>query len=88
MLKPYYESKKNNLLVQKLNKQILEGEQEILKRLIKWKSSLLTYLEKRNCRKLSEIFRFCVKSHERFTEKDALKNACDGVASRNGIGIY
>ena len=82
------EVKKNNLQVQKVNKEILEGEQEILKKLIKWKRSLLTYLEKRNCRKLSEVSLFCVKSHERFTEKDAVKNACDGVASCNGIGIY
>ena len=80
--------KKDNLQVQKVNKQILEGEKEILKKLIKWKRSLLIYLEKRNCGKLSEISRFCEKSHKGFTEIDAVKNACDGVASCNGIGIY
>ena len=80
--------KKDNLQVQKVNKQILEGEKEILKKLIKWKRSLLIYLEKRNCGKLSEISRFCAKSHKGFTEIDAVKNACDGVASCNGIGIY
>ena len=50
--------------------------------------SLLTDLEKRNCWKLPEVSWFCVKSHERFTEKDAVKNACDGVASHSGIGIH
>ena len=69
------EVKKNDLQVQKVSKQILEGEQEILKKLIKWKRSFLTYLEKRNCRKLSEVSLFCLKSPERFKEKDAVKNA-------------
>ena len=43
----------------------------LLKKLKKWKRSLLTYLEKRNCQRLSEVSRFCTKS---------LKNAYDGVA--------
>ena len=58
----------------------------LLKKLKNWKRSLLTYLEKRNSRKLSEVFRFCTtkglkKSHKRFKEEDAMKNACDGVAT-------
>ena len=43
----------NTLQVKKMNKKFL------LKKWKKWKRSLLTYLEKRNCRKLSERFKFC-----------------------------
>ena len=48
--------------------------------------SLLTYLEKRrNCEKLSEVFRFCTTSPTQVLKTDVLKNAWDGVATALGF---
>ena len=48
----------------------------------KWKRPLLTYLEKKNCGKLIRSFPVLYgKSHKGFKEKDAMKNACDGVTA-------
>ena len=57
-----------------------------MEKLKKWRKSLLTYLEKRrNCEKLSEVFRFCTTSLTQVLKTDVLKNAWDGVATALGF---
>ena len=48
----------------------------LFKKLKKWKRSLLTYLAKKNYRRQSEVSLFPA-----FEVKDALKNACNGIAT-------
>ena len=62
----------------------------LLKKLKKWKRSLLTYLKKRNCQKLSEVFWFCSTSST-MSLRNAVKNAWNGVAAAMGfiqVGNY
>ena len=78
-LKPHLKSQKT---LKSHIKKFFISKEFLLKKLKKWKRSLLTYLEKRNCRKLSKVFRFCkgLKSRKVFKEKYVAKNAWDGVA--------
>ena len=82
VLKPYYGDKKIIIFKYKrCTSRFLKWTRTPYLKLKKWKRSLSTYLEKQNCRKLSEVSRFCAKSHKGFGKKDYVKNACDRVAT-------
>ena len=55
----------------------------LFKKLKNWKKSLLTYLEKKICRKLQDISQFYASPTKRSKKKmkNEMKNACDGVAA-------
>ena len=73
VLKPCYEDKKLMIFKykRKTNRFLNVSKKFLLKKLIKWKRPLLTYLEKRNWWKLSEVSRF-VRSFTKGFEKKML----------------
>ena len=66
VLKPYYKVEKLILFKCKrwASRFLKVNKKSQLKKLKKWKRYLFVHLEKRNCRKLLEDFRFCTESHK------------------------
>ena len=78
MLKTYYEEKKLTLCkLERWASKFLKGNKKLLfKSLKKWKRSPLIFLKKRNCPKLSEVFRFYTTSPAKGLEKTHRPNIC------------